>query len=98
MRHFTRFPGRSECLISGRALSPSERIQRMVVAYYDRGLQPKTAVLSEIALFAALSEAEIQVLAQRAVERRFAPDEILFWEGEACAGVFLIVQGSVKIF
>src|SRR5207302_919710 len=30
--------------------------------------------------------------------RRFAPDEILFWEGEACAGVFLIVQGSVKIF
>jgi CRP/FNR family transcriptional regulator len=70
----------------------------MVVAYYDRGLQPKTAALSEIALFAALSEAEIQVLAQRAVERRFAPDEILFWEGDSCAGVFLIVQGSVKIF
>jgi CRP-like cAMP-binding protein len=61
-------------------------------------LTPKTAALSQIALFAALSEAEIQVLAQRAVERRFAPDEILFWEGEPCAGVFLIIQGSVKIF
>jgi len=61
-------------------------------------LQPKASTLSEIALFAALSEAEIQLLAERAIERRFAPDEILFWEGEPCAGVFLIVQGSVKIF
>src|SRR6266496_3785665 len=68
------------------------------VAYYDRCLPPKTAALSEIALFAALSESEIQGLAQRAVEKRFAPDEMLFWEGEPCAGIFLIVQGSVKIF
>jgi CRP-like cAMP-binding protein len=49
-------------------------------------------------MFAALSEAELQALAQRAVERRFASEEILFWEGEECAGIFLIVQGSVKIF
>jgi CRP/FNR family transcriptional regulator len=33
-----------------------------------------------------------------AVERRFAADEILFWEGEPCAGIFLIVEGNVKIF
>ncbi len=58
----------------------------------------KAASLSQIALFAGLSESEIQALAQRAVERRFAPDEMLFWEGEPCAGIFLIVQGSVKIF
>lgn len=32
------------------------------------------------------------------MERRFAPGEMLFWEGEACAGIFLLVQGSVKIF
>ncbi len=38
------------------------------------------------------------MLAQRAVERRFASDEILFWEGEPCDGVFVIIQGSVKIF
>src|SRR4051794_25722734 len=54
--------------------------------------------MSEIALFAALSESELQGLAQRAVEKRFAADEMLFWEGEECAGIFLIVQGSVKIF
>jgi CRP-like cAMP-binding protein len=61
-------------------------------------LLPKAAVLSQIALFAALTEAEMQVVAQRAVEKRFAADEMLFWEGEPCTGVFLIVQGSVKIF
>lgn len=58
----------------------------------------KIAALSEIALFATLSEAELQGLAQRAVEKRFAADEMLFWEGEPCAGIFLIIQGSVKIF
>ena len=61
-------------------------------------MTPKITALSEIALFAALSESELQGLAQRAVERRFAADEVLFWEGEACAGIFLIVEGSVKIF
>jgi len=59
---------------------------------------PKTAALAQIPLFAGLSDAEVQALAGRAVERRFAPDEMLFWEGEPCAGIFLIVQGSVKIF
>jgi CRP-like cAMP-binding protein len=49
-------------------------------------------------MFAALSESELQALAQRAVERHFAADEMLFWEGEECTGIFLIVQGSVKIF
>lgn len=61
-------------------------------------MSSKTTALSAITLFAGLTEAEVQVLAQRAVERRFAPDEMLFWEGEACTGMFLIVQGSVKIF
>ena len=58
----------------------------------------KIAALSEIALFAALSENELYGLAQRAVEKKFAADEMLFWEGEPCVGIFLIVQGSVKIF
>src|SRR6185503_1972769 len=82
----------------GSAKCRSVRQRVMDVAYYDGCLLPKTAALSEIALFAALSETEIQGLSQRAVERRFVPGEMLFWEGEPCAGIFLIVQGSVKIF
>jgi CRP/FNR family cyclic AMP-dependent transcriptional regulator len=54
--------------------------------------------LALIPLFAGLTDAELQALAQRAVERRFAADEVLFWEGEACAGIFLIIEGSIKIF
>ena len=61
-------------------------------------MHPKIRLLQQIALFAGLTETEVQALAQRAVERRFASDEVLFWEGEPCAGIFLIVEGSVKIF
>jgi CRP/FNR family transcriptional regulator len=61
-------------------------------------LVPKHESLLQIPLFAGLSEIEIQALAQRTVERRFAPDEMLFWEGEPCAGMFVLVQGSAKIF
>lgn len=58
----------------------------------------KQELLSQIALLAGLSETELQALASRAVERRFAADEALFWEGEPCAGIFLLTEGSVKIF
>ena len=58
----------------------------------------KTANLSQMALFAALSESELQGLSQRAVEKRYPADEVLFWEGEPCTGIFLIIQGTVKIF
>jgi CRP/FNR family transcriptional regulator len=61
-------------------------------------LVSKTELISHIALFAGLGENETAALAQRAVERRFAGGEMLFWEGEACAGIFLIAEGSVKIF
>jgi len=65
---------------------------------YHEYLASKLASLSQITLFASLTEAEIQALSQRAVERRFSPNEMLFWEGEPCAGIFLLVEGSVKIF
>jgi|SRR5581483_2648999 len=58
----------------------------------------KLSTLSQIALFSSLTEPELQALSDRAVERRFAPEEMLFWEGEDCAGIFLILEGSVKIF
>ena len=59
---------------------------------------PKTELISHIPLFAGLGENEIAALVQRAVERRFAAGELLFWEGEPCASIFLIVEGNVKIF
>jgi CRP-like cAMP-binding protein len=55
-------------------------------------------LIAQIPLFNGLSSVELQALVQRAVKRRFHAGEILFWEGEPCAGIFVIVEGSVKIF
>jgi CRP/FNR family cyclic AMP-dependent transcriptional regulator len=51
-----------------------------------------------IALFADLSDTEIDFLARRAVPRRFAAGEMIFSEGEPCRGLYLIETGQVKIF
>lgn len=51
-----------------------------------------------VPLFAGLTEEEVASLARRAVEKRYAAGEVLFYEGEPCTGLFLIGQGSVKIY
>jgi len=58
----------------------------------------KSVVLKHVPLFAALSPAELDALARRAVEKRFSPGEILFNEGDECSGLFIVAEGSVKIF
>lgn len=58
----------------------------------------KIEILSKIPLFSGLSPAEVQALAQRAMEKRYAAAEMLFWEGEPCEGIFFIAAGSVRIF
>ncbi len=58
----------------------------------------KTDVLRRIPLLASLSPAELEALAERTLERRFGPGEVLFREGDPCYGFFLLGQGEVKIF
>jgi CRP/FNR family transcriptional regulator len=58
----------------------------------------KTELLSQVPLFAGLTAPELDALVQRAIERRFTDGEMLFWEGEPCAGIFILVQGQLKIF
>ncbi|MCS6953493.1 MAG: Crp/Fnr family transcriptional regulator [Bryobacterales bacterium] len=57
----------------------------------------KAEVLSRIPLFGDLSGEEIAELAERTLERRYAPGDVLFREGDACAGFFVLAQGRVKI-
>ena len=61
-------------------------------------LSTRNELIRQIPLFAGLSEAETQALGQRVLERRYPADGMLFWEGEPCTGIFLIAEGSVKIF
>jgi CRP/FNR family transcriptional regulator len=54
-------------------------------------------VFSRIALFSALTPAELQMLADRAVDRAYQPGESLFYEGDPCTGLYILGSGSVKI-
>ncbi len=56
------------------------------------------ALLAANPLFAALDEAELSHLTRRTVVRRFAAGEMLFSEGDPCAGLFIVASGRVRIF
>src|SRR3954467_1678655 len=55
-------------------------------------------VLKASPLFAALSDSEMEALAARTGSRSYSSGELLFSEGESCAGMYLIVSGRVRIF
>jgi CRP/FNR family transcriptional regulator len=59
---------------------------------------PATEILRRVQIFADLSETEIRFLAERSVPRNYQPGELLFHEGDPCAGLFVIETGNVRIF
>lgn len=56
------------------------------------------ATLKATQLFSALDDPEIAPFAARATTRRFAAGELLFAEGEPCAGLYVVASGRVRIF
>ncbi len=54
--------------------------------------------LAKVAIFSGLTDFELQFLAERAVPRQFAPGEMVFGEGEACAGLYVVERGNIRIF
>ncbi len=55
-------------------------------------------VLRKVATFADLSDAELDFLARRSVPRRYGTGEIIFSAGDACAGLYVVAEGRVRIF
>jgi CRP/FNR family cyclic AMP-dependent transcriptional regulator len=55
-------------------------------------------ILKQVAIFADLSPAELQFLAERAVARDYQAGELVFSEGESCAGLFVVESGRLRIF
>lgn len=55
-------------------------------------------ILAQAALFSGLSESELNFLAHRAVPRKFSTGEIVFNEGDPCAGMYVVQSGSIRIF
>ena len=55
-------------------------------------------VLRKTPLFASLTEEELSALRARVRNRHFRRGELLFSEGDACTGLFLVASGRVRIF
>jgi CRP-like cAMP-binding protein len=58
----------------------------------------RVSILQEIPLFGELSEQELNYIAQRANIVEFKAGELIFSEGEACRGLWIIETGRVRIY
>jgi len=58
----------------------------------------KIAALRRTKLFEELDENTLRVVAERALERRFQKDEVLFVAGEEAQGMYVIVEGAVRAY
>jgi len=56
------------------------------------------STLSKVAVFSNLSEQELDFVLRRLVQKRFQAGEIIFTEGDNCAGLYLVQTGNVRIF
>lgn len=54
--------------------------------------------LAKVQIFSGLTDAELNAVVQRTVVRRFAAGEVVFSEGEPCAGLYVVESGHVRIF
>jgi len=57
-----------------------------------------TEILKGTALFSALSDEEVELLATRTLIRSYASGELLFSEGAPCVGFYIVFKGRVRIF
>lgn len=55
-------------------------------------------ILKATPLFAALDDAEVNSLADRCGIKSYKAGEILFSEGEACTGLYIVVTGRIRIY
>jgi CRP/FNR family transcriptional regulator len=56
------------------------------------------SVFKRVPIFSSLSEQEFAYLAPRLVQRKFHAGELIFGEGDACAGLYVVQAGNVRIF
>lgn len=54
--------------------------------------------LAKVPIFSGLTEAELGFVAQRTVPRHYSAGEMVFGEGEACSGLYVVESGHVRIF
>ncbi len=55
-------------------------------------------LLRRVPYFASLPDEVLRSIAGAAVPRRYERGQVIFLEGEPCAGLFVVAEGEVKIF
>lgn len=58
--------------------------------------RPSRNVLSAVPYLAALDSTTFEVMARAAVRREYEPGEVVFLEGEPCAGLYIVESGWLK--
>ena len=56
------------------------------------------STLRQTPLFASLNDPELSLVAARSSTRSYAAGELLFSEGEACRGLYVVMSGRIRIF
>lgn len=56
------------------------------------------SVFKRVPIFSSLSEQEFAYLTLRLVQRKFHTGELVFSEGDACVGLYVVQAGNVRIF
>jgi CRP-like cAMP-binding protein len=54
--------------------------------------------LSKVPIFSQLTPDQLSFLTQRVVPRRYAAGELVFAEGDPCAGLYVVESGHIRIF
>ena len=57
-----------------------------------------SSILKNVGIFSSLSEPEFAFLTAHVVQRKFSAGEMIFSEGEPCAGLYVVEAGHVRIF
>lgn len=55
-------------------------------------------IFKRIAIFSDFSEEELAFVSPRLVTRRYGAGDVVFHEGDSCAGLFIVQSGNVRIF
>jgi CRP/FNR family transcriptional regulator len=61
-------------------------------------LDRTAALLRSVPYFAHLDEAALQAVAQSAIRRHYGKGELVFLEGEPCAGLCILEEGRIKVY
>ena len=64
----------------------------MIINSMTNSKDDKTAVevVSSVASFEGLDATVLETLARAAIRREFAADQVVYLEGESCAGLYLV--------